>query len=69
MDNIITSFRRESTAFAMETGKHHLSNNSIGAPSDAEYAKAAAVWFPELEIFALSGLSQIFSFFILKSYF
>ena len=51
MDNIITSFRRESTAFAMESGKHHLSNNSIGAPSDAEYAKAAAVWFPELEIF------------------
>lgn len=23
----------------------------IGSPTDAEYAKAAGVWFPELEIF------------------
>jgi hypothetical protein len=49
MDNILTSFRRESNAFAIDSSNYPYLHK--GSPSNAEYVKAAAAWFPELEIF------------------
>lgn len=50
MAEVPTSFRRETNAFALDAA----------TPTHADYAKAASVWFPELEIyeFGCKELSQ-----------